>query len=235
MNIAIMQPYFFPYIGYFQLIAAAHQFVIYDDVQWIKGGWINRNRIQIRGVPHFITLPISSEGNLKPIFHRQLAASFPESATKLLSQLTDAYRPAPHYETVMNLVRRCLYLETRNAAELVINSIKEVCSYLGLTTLLVRSSELPKTEAQGVERVIEITKGLGGFTYINPIGGLELYQHPKFAEHGLNLRFLRSQEISYRQFRLPFITSLSIIDVLMFNSPEEVRILLRKFELIHEQ
>lgn len=235
MNIAIMQPYLFPYIGYFQLIAAVDRFVIYDDVQWIKGGWINRNRIQIRGQPHFITIPVSAEGNLKPINQRRLAASFPEAALKIMSQLLDAYRQAPYFKSVQDMVQRCLEFDTTNASELVVHSLQEVCQYLNLQPHFIRSSELPPTGRQGVERVIEITKGQGGRVYVNPIGGLDLYQSSQFAADGLELRFLRTLDVSYRQFRVPFIPSLSIIDVLMFNSPEQVQLLLRKFELIHEQ
>jgi hypothetical protein len=234
MNIAIMQPYFFPYIGYFQLIAAVDQFVVYDDVQWIKGGWINRNRIQIRGQPHFITIPVSAEGNLKPICERQLAPSFPDSAKKIISQLMDAYRQAPHFEPVRNLVSRCLAYETQNVSELVIHSLQEVCRFLGILTPFLRSSDLPRTELRGVERVIQIVRHCGGDVYTNPIGGQELYTSDRFAAGGLTLRFLKTQDISYRQFRVPFVPALSIVDVLMFNSPAEVQSLLRKFELVHE-
>lgn len=234
MNIAIMQPYFFPYIGYFQLIAAVDQFVIYDDVQWIKGGWINRNRIQIRGQPHFITIPVSAEGNLRPICERQLATSFQEAAKKIVSQLSDAYRPAPYFDPVRSLVSRCLAFETRNVSELVVHSLREVCEYIGVSTPFLRSSDLPRTDLRGVERVIQIVRHCGGDVYINPIGGQELYTGDRFATDGLTLRFLKTQDISYRQFRVPFVPSLSIVDVLMFNSPAEVQSLLRKFELVHE-
>ncbi|MFN9717409.1 MAG: WbqC family protein [Planctomycetota bacterium] len=232
LRVAIMQPYLFPYIGYFQLISAVDRFVLYDDVQWIKGGWINRNRIQIRGEPHYITVPISSDGHRKPIHQRQLAASYPLAVSKILAQLEDAYRRAPYYQNVRDLVSDCLNTEGRNVCELVIRSMKSICSFLDIQTPLIRSTSLPPISGCGVHRVVEVVRHLSGLTYINAIGGRELYAHEDFQRAGLRLQFLLTGDVQYPQLMGRFIPSLSIIDVLMFNSPQETRELLGKFELV---
>ena len=162
MNLAIMQPYMFPYIGYFQLIQAVDLFVIYDDAQWIQQGWINRNRILMQGKPQYISLPIE-KGNLHDkIKQRRFASGFGNAARKILAQIEQNYRKTPHFGVVMPIVQRCFSLKEDHVLPFVINSLKEFCYYMNIATPFLNSSELDITEdLRGQGRVIEINRKLG--------------------------------------------------------------------------
>jgi hypothetical protein len=223
MKLGIMQPYLFPYIGYFQLIASCDLFVIYDDVQYIKGGWINRNRILIKDKPHYITLPIRNDSLHLDINERYFTPDFEKQKTHVLRQIEDAYRKAPFFKNVYDLVRECFQLKDENVASFVTQTIKQCCQYLNITTPFVTSSSLAKDSTlQAEDRVIAINKVLGADVYVNPIGGLELYNRENFANNGIELRFIRTLDLQYPQFSAPFVPALSIIDVMIFNPKEKV-------------
>lgn len=234
MRLAIMQPYLFPYIGYFQLIAAVDAFVIHDDVQFIKGGWINRNRILLNGKPAYITLPVAKGESGLDINQRYFrpGEKFTQDKAALLRQIEGAYRMAPHFPETIELVRECFKCSATNVAAFVANLVGIVCEHLDIRTPLTRSSALDKDERlAGQDRVIAINKLLGASEYMNPSGGSRLYDKKYFSENGLTLKFVRPQEIAYPQFDAPFVPSLSIVDILMFNSLEAARHLLTKFDV----
>jgi len=226
MKLAIMQPYLFPYIGYFQL-------VIHDDVQWIKGGWINRNRILVNGEPRYITLPLSKGSSTASINEREFLATFDDEKQKVLRQIHGAYQKAPHFDAVNSLLSLCFASQERNLAAFVVNTLRECCAYLGLGTQFVLSSKLHKNSAlKGEDRVLNITSTMEATHYINPIGGTELYDKQRFLSQGVTLNFLRTRNVPYRQFANgEFVPFLSIIDVMMFNSKPELANLLNEYDL----
>jgi hypothetical protein len=229
-----MQPYFFPYIGYFQLMHAVDTFVIYDDVQFSKGGWIQRNRILINGADRWIALPLKSDSHLRNICQRRLADSFHQERTRLLRQIEMAYRRAPHFTATMELVEHCLMFSETDLSLFLLHCLLAIKQHLGITAQILLSSDLPVDRGlKGQERVIAICHTLSSTHYINAIGGLELYERDTFAKHKLQLLFIKSLPIVYEQFdRTAFIPNLSIIDVMMFNSVGQIAQMLNAYDLI---
>jgi hypothetical protein len=219
---AIMQPYFMPYIGYFQLIAAVGVFIAYDDIKYTKKGWINRNRILRNGQAAWISLPLKHDSDFLDIRDRELAADFkPE---KLLNQVAAAYRRAPHFAETFVLVERVVRHEDRNLFRFIEHSIERTCDHLGIATARRRSSDLAfDHRPRNQEGVLALCEAVGAVAYVNAIGGLELYSREDFRARGIELRFLRSRPLEYPQLGLPFVPSLSIIDVMMFNPIALVR------------
>jgi hypothetical protein len=233
MKLALMQPYLFPYIGYFQLISACDLFVLHDDVQYIKGGWINRNRILVNGQPKYIILPLRKDDFSKLINERHFTDGVSDEKALMLRQIEGAYRKAPFFRNTLELVDRCLACTDSNLAVFVTHTLAQCCQHLQIQTPIMVSSTIAKDAAPKAEdRVIHINKLLGADHYINPPGGIELYQRQKFAEHRITLSFLQPRQITYTQFGNPFVPSLSIIDVLMFNSAETTRGLLALYDLV---
>lgn len=233
MKIAIMQPYLFPYLGYFQLIKQVDCFVVYDDAQYKKGGWVNRNRILYKNEAYLFTFGVSKASYQLPINERYFSNKFNEDKSKFCRILIDAYSTAPFYHDVINLVGGILDTPEKNVARFNERSLKIICDYLDIKTPFLAASQLcgvnPESRAQ--KKVIEIVKAVGGKKYINPIGGLELYSKEIFKEHSLDLSFLRMKDINYKQVGESFLPSLSIIDVMMFNSKETVKHFLEEYEL----
>jgi len=234
MRVAIMQPYLFPYLGYFQLIRAVDIFVIHDDVQYIKGGWINRNRIISCNKTAWIRLSVRKDSFRSPISERTYVPFFDAEKVKMLRQIESSYRRAPFYKEVYALIQRILECDDKTVSLFNINQLKVICSYLEIQTPIVISSEINKDNTlRGQERVINIIKRLGASEYINPEGGRALYDAKTFMQNNVILWFLQSGHISYPQFGGTFIPSFSIIDVMMFNSPDMLNALLGKYELVY--
>ncbi|MDQ0155376.1 WbqC family protein [Robertmurraya andreesenii] len=233
MKVAIMQPYLFPYIGYFQLIKAVDLFVVHDDVQFIKGGWINRNRILVNGSPFLFTFSLKKASSSLNINQRYFSDAFVEEKKRLLRILKASYGKAPYYFEVTKLVEEILEINPEDdISKLITRSLTKVCEYLNISTPIVMSSKIEKkNHLKGEERVIEINKRLKASHYINPIGGLELYNEESFLRHGVRLSFIKSKPIVYPQGK-EFVPWLSIIDVLMFNSKENFNELLGSYDLI---
>lgn len=232
ITVGIMQPYFFPYVGYFQLLRACDVFVLLDDVQYIKGGWINRNRILLDGRPHWLTFPVEKA----PLHHRINERSYQasgESRAAVPNLLANAYRKAPHLGSAMELVDGVMASPDANVAAFNRNLIERVAERLGIATRILSSSEMETTPGlRGQERVIDICRRLEAGTYINSIGGTELYQHDAFAAAGITLKFLKARPEPYPQFGGEFVPFLSIIDVMMFNTPAGAAKLLDAYDLL---
>ena len=229
MRLAIMQPYFFPYIGYFQLINAVDNFVFYDDVNYIKNGWINRNRILINDKASYLTVSLNNASPNKLINEIEILDNRP----KLGKTIQMAYRKAPFFDNAWPVVKNCLDFDSKRISEIAIFSIKAVSEYLELKTEF-KISSLNYSETKGIdkaERLIEICKIENTSQYINLIGGKKLYAKEKFAANDIKLNFIKSHQIKYHQFGIEFVSGLSIIDLLMFNTPEEVRTNLEAYEL----
>lgn len=232
MKIGIMQPYFFPYIGYWQLINAVDRYIIYDDVNFIKGGWINRNRILMNGEGKLINLQLHNASPNKLINEVEVLGN-PICNKKLLKTLESCYKKAPHYADVFSVIESVITQDEKNLARYLEFAIKRVCEYLSIDTELIVSSTMKKNnELRGQDKVIEIYKILGADEYINAIGGQALYSQEDFEAQGISLKFLKTREINYKQYKNEFIPNLSIIDVMMFNLKDEIKRLLDKYELI---
>ena len=231
--IVIMQPYIFPYIGYFQLFEVCDIFVSYDDVQFMKGGWINRNRILYHGKPKHITFPVNKAPLNTAIDHYFFHENIGKEKKKILSTLHQAYLKAPFFQSVYPLLEDIVKVNENNVARFAENSLKRILDYLGISVEIRRSSHLSFDKSlKGQDRVIAIVKELGGDCYVNPIGGQDLYSPAEFAANNIDLRFLECKAELYKQFSNEFVTSLSIIDVLMFNSIEQIRLMLKQFKLV---
>lgn len=233
MKVAIMQPYFFPYIGYFQLINAVDKFVFYDDVNFIKGGWINRNRILLHGKDQYITIQCIKSSPHKKIIEVEVNTKSKEYLN-ILKTIKMAYKKAKYFEQVFPYIENVFEMNGANISVIAEKSILEVSKYLNIRTEFLKSSEI-FSQTKGLEktdRLIAICKKLKVDNYINPIGGKELYSKSIFLQHQINLFFLRSKNVQYTQFKNDFIPSLSILDVMMFNSPEQIKSMLNQYELI---
>ncbi len=229
MTIGIMQPYLFPYIGYFQAIKAADKYVIYDDVQYIKGGWINRNNILIGRQKTLFTISLKDASANKLINEIEISDDF----EKFLKTLSMAYSKAPYKDQVLALLRDICAHSDKNLARFTGNSLIKIAKYLGMDTEFIYSSDLRKdNNLRAQDKVLAICEELGADKYINAIGGQELYSKDDFRAHGITLNFIKSLPISYKQFNSEFVPGLSIIDVMMFNTPEEVNVLLNNYELV---
>ncbi|MBF0163896.1 MAG: WbqC family protein [Magnetococcales bacterium] len=217
-----MQPYFFPYIGYFQLIRAVDRFIVYDTIKYTKKGWINRNRILQHGAPVWFSLPLMAGSDDLAIDARRLASDFrPES---LLNRLHGNYRRAPCFEPVYTLAEGILRHPDPNLFAFLDHGLRRVCDYLGIQTAWVVSSSVPiDHDLKAQEKVIALCRAVGTDLYVNPIGGQSLYERAAFAGQGIELRFLQSELVEYRQFDAPFVPWLSILDVMMFNSVAQIQ------------
>ena len=219
MTIAIMQPYFMPYIGYWQLIGAVDAFVLYDNIKYTKKGWINRNRFLRNDVEAAFNLPLRKDSDFLDVAQRYLADSFDRE--NLLNQFREAYRKAPEFSSVMPLLEGIIRNPAANLFEYILASIRAICDFLGIKTPLLVSSTIDCDHSlKSAERVQAICKALGADTYLNPVGGMELYSKEDFARHGIDLKFLKALPLEYQQSGNPFVPWLSIIDLLMFNSKE---------------
>ena len=232
MKIGIMQPYFFPYLGYWQTLFAVDKYVIYDDVNYIKNGWINRNNILLNGNKFLITLPLDKASPFLPISQIKITPNTVQKQ-KLLKTIESAYKKAPYFEKIYPIVREVILDESLLISNALIKQFNRVCEYLNIKTELIVSSQLAKnTNLSGQEKVIHICKLLGGDQYINAIGGQELYSFEDFSKEGITLSFMKTNFTEYKQFKNEFVPGLSILDILMFNSPNDVLKMLNNFELI---
>jgi hypothetical protein len=232
MAVAIMQPYFFPYLGYFQMVHAVDDFVFYDDVMFIKKGWINRNRILIQEKEFLFTIPLEKQSQNKTIRESQVAwgAEFPR---KFISQLESAYQKAPQFERVMPMIRLLLSHKPASMADLAGKSIELVWQYLGLEKRFHYSSQIQNNQADGrAERLIHLTKSLGSSQYVNALNGQSLYEKTFFAAQGVELFFVKPVLQDYKQGKAKdFVSGLSILDVLMWNETDDVLQMLQHYTL----
>lgn len=224
MTAAIMQPYFFPYIGYFQLINSVDKFIVYDNIQFTKKGWINRNRILQNGKDEYITIPLKKDSDYLNIVQREWAETDVVEKQKLIRRIKESYRKAPQFSTVFPLIETAINFNDRNLFLYLFNSLTTICGYLDITTEFIVSSTLAIDHTlKSEEKVLALCKNIGATHYINPIGGLSLYSKEIFGQNNMELAFIKSNNIEYPQFKNDFVPWLSIIDVLMFNDKDKVK------------
>lgn len=231
-SIAIMQPYFLPYIGYFQLMTAVDKFVVFDDVNFINRGWINRNQLLLNGSAHTFTVPLRGASQNRLICEIELDDD-QGWREKLLRTIRQAYGRAPCYVQVSALLEGLINYPSIRLDEFLLNSLREVVRYLSLEVEIVSTSRIYENEhLKGQERILDICRQERTNIYINPIGGVDLYDRANFSERKLSLKFLRSRPVSYSQGKGEHVAWLSIMDVLMFNEPTAVRRLLTEMDLV---
>ena len=232
-RLAVMQPYVFPYLGYFQLIGAVDRFVVFDDVHFIKRGWIHRNALLSDGQALRFTIPLNRASQHKLINETELhPVEYAAWQRKFLKTLRQNYKSAPHFESGFALTEKVLSEPGPTIATLATASLRAVADYLQLSTSLVLSSALAyDRDTKGQEKILAIVQQQGASVYINPPGGAALYDSEAFAKKDVRLQFIQPHEISYPQFKKPFVPNLSIIDVMMFNDPPQIQQLLQQYDL----
>lgn len=233
MKIAVMQPYVFPYLGYYQLVNSVDKFIFFDDVSYIKKGWINKNNILVNNKVWLFTIPVKEASQNKLIHQIELSDYF-KWKDKFLKTLEMAYSKAPYYSATFDLILSVLNQSYQTIAELAQKSITEIAEYLELKIIFEKSSNIKyNTFAEsGQEKILDICKIQEATMYINPINGKALYNKEIFINNNIELCFIRMDELHYVQFsKEKFVPSLSIIDILMFNDKEVINQFLQKFTL----
>lgn len=229
-KIAIMQPYVYPYIGYFHLIEASDRFVFYDDVHYITRGWINRNRILLNGKDYLFTVPVSNASQNRLINETSVAID-DVWKDKFHKTLIHSYGKAPYFSQVVDVIMSVFSARYGSVSDLAIKSVLSVYEYLGMQINYTKSSECsPETKGMDkADRLIEISKRQGYKMCVNAAGGINLYSKDYFEAKGVELGFVKSDPIEYRQYTNDFVPWLSIIDVMMFNDVATIRALLAKY------
>lgn len=231
MNIAIMQPYFFPYIGYWQLMNYVDVFVIYDIGMFRPHGWINRNRIKNGQGEIYLTVPIHRTINCR-ICDMEIVSTT-DFRGKMLRTLQHSYGQAPHFRSCYDNISKSINYLTNDLTDYLYKNMLAVVDYLGISTKIVKASDLSIDYREGaVNRIVDICDYFGIHNYINPIGGISLYSKDDLKKFGVNINFIKSKDIRYAQGKGSFIENLSIIDVMMYNSIEQMHELLQRFEII---
>lgn len=231
-----MQPYFFPYIGYYSLIKHTDKWIVFDTVQYIQKGWVNRNRIIHPQKPEsiYITIPVKSHERSISIKDVQITQDV-DYKEKIMGQLTSSYKKrAPYYSDVMDLISQCLNLDTENLCDLNVYCLKETCKYLNIPfdfSIFSRMNlEIDDVNTPG-EWALNICKALNANEYINPPGGIDLFDNKKFEDNNIKLKFLRSNLKEYNQKKNVFIEGLSVIDIMMFNDVRAINGMLNDFKI----
>ncbi|MBZ0182681.1 MAG: WbqC family protein [Melioribacteraceae bacterium] len=232
MKIAIMQPYFLPYIGYFQLINAVDKFIILDDVNFIKKGWINRNRIVFEGQEIRFTIPLKKASQNKKICEIEISTDT-NWKEKLISTFNQKYGKADSYNKVFPLIKECILSIENNLSTFVTESLKKISNYLGISTEFINTSRNYNIDfLNGQEKIIEICKKENADHYLNLSGGRDLYKNEEFANNNIKLSFMKMNYFEYKRMNQKFVPSLSIVDVLMFNNISSIKDMLNRYTLL---
>lgn len=223
-----------PYIGYFQLVKMVDKFIFYDDVTFIKQGWINRNQILINNQAKMFSVPLANASSNVLIKDVLISENAYEKWKKsFLNSIFFSYKKAKNYNQVSSLIESILEEKPQTISDLAIKSIIKVAQYLELDTeFQISSDTYSNTQLSGQDRVLDICKNENALTYVNPVGGMELYSKNIFKAKNIDLFFIKANKSVYKQFSDEFIPFLSIIDVLMFNDVDEINQQLDDFCLI---
>lgn len=233
MDCAVMQPYLFPYLGYFQKMNMVDIFVVSDNVQYIKRGWINRNRILVNNKEYMITFPVVKDSS-KTEINKRYFVDDSHARKKILKTVHQNYQNAPHFKECYEILEMIIHYNNNNVLDYIMNSFELICAYIDIHTSILLESELEiPRDLNAEDTVIYICKILNADRYINAIGGIELYSAQKFRENDITLKFIKVKEsVRYNQLNNFFVPNLSIIDVMMFNSKKEITKLLSEYKLI---
>lgn len=234
-KIGIMQPYFLPYIGYFQLMDMVDEFVIYDNIEFSRASWIRRNRMLQNGKDVYFTLPIKKDSDFLDVDQRYLADNFDKEAGRLVRRIESNYSKAPFFKEFFPIVEKIIYYEERNLFDYILNSVVKIKEYLNIATPILTLSKFGKDiqRLRAQDKVISVCKALQATHYINSSGGTHLYDSESFQKENIELLFFRAKQFEYPQFDNDFIPFLSILDVCMFNSVAQVQEYLNHYEIIN--
>jgi hypothetical protein len=230
-----MQPYFMPYLGYFQLLNAVDAFVVYDNIQFTKKGWFHRNRLLVNGQDYLFTLPLKKDSDYLDVVERRLADDSDKEIDRVLRVIAQNYKKAPFFEQAFPVIESCFRYDDKNLFRFILNSLKVVCDYVGIDSskLVVSSTvDIDHENLKGQDKVLAICEAEGATRYVNAIGGQELYDRQTFTARGIDLKFIKMGPVEYPQFGNEFVPALSMIDVMMFNAPETIKEMLGNYELI---
>ncbi|RTR05328.1 WbqC family protein [Halomonas nitroreducens] len=229
MKVAVMQPYLFPYLGYYQLAKCVDTLVLYDDVNYIPRGYINRNYILYQGRKWRFTVPVMGASIHKKIY----TLSFSRNVSGVLQSIRHAYSKAPYFDAVFPMVEEVLEREDRDITDMCSSGIREVLDYLEIGTPLLRSSRMEYNKHPGrSQNLMEICSSLGACEYVNSPGGRLIYDKKEFSSCGYNLSFLEPREVHYNQGKNEFVPNLSMIDVLMWCSKDQAMALLDEYDIV---
>jgi hypothetical protein len=232
-----MQPYFFPYLGYFSLIKHSDKFILLDTVQFIRHGWIERNRILKQNEGWiYIQVPIIKEKGRETLIKDIRIDNKQNWQQKILAQIQHYKKIAPNYFKVINMLNELFDNEFNSIVSLNKASLEKICDYLKIDHYIQVFSEINlKIEEPNApdEWALNICNGIGGVDeYWNSPGGIIFFDRSKYIASGINLKFQKVNLVSYDQQKARFEPGLSIIDVMMFNSASEIQTMLNNYELI---
>ncbi|MFT6986924.1 MAG: hypothetical protein ACJAT7_002774 [Psychromonas sp.] len=228
MILAVMQPYLFPYLGYYQLAYHSDKFIFYDDVNFIKGGFINRNNILANGQKQLFTVPVEKASSFSKINELHFVAN----RKKILRSIEQNYRKAPNFEAVMPLISQIFSAKETQVARLCRDSVLAVFNYLAIELDYSFSSELDYDKsASAAEKLYAMCSLNNADKYCNMKNGEVLYKKEQFKAKNIELSFLEISNLSYPQGKHDFVSHLSIIDVLMWNAKDDVKKLLQKYNI----
>lgn len=227
-----MQPYFLPYIGYLQLIAAVDVFIIYDNIKYTKKGWINRNRMLLNGTDAVFSIPLKKDSDNLNVVNREISGDF--NREKLLNQFKGAYSSAPCFAQTFPLIEQIITNKEQNLFSFIHSSIINLCKHIDINTEIRISSHINiDHNLKSQEKVLALCDATQASAYYNAIGGMELYALNDFQNQGLDLKFIKSKPFVYPQLGNEFVPWLSIVDVLMFNPIDAVReFIFNHYELV---
>ena len=235
--IGIMQAYFLPYIGYFQLLDMVDEFVIYDNIEFSKASWIRRNRMLQNGTDAYFSLPIKKGSDFLDVDQRYLVDNYDIEAARLLRRIESNYSKAPYFNQFFPVVKEIVYCEERNLFDYILNSVKRIKDYLGISTPIRTLSKLGHDihQLKAQDKVFAACKVLQATHYVNSSGGTHLYDTESFQNENIKLLFYNAKKIEYPQFHNNFVPFLSILDVCMFNGISKVQKYLKHYEIINLQ
>lgn len=231
MKIGIMQPYFLAYIGYWQLLNLVDKYVLYDNIEFTKKGWINKNRLLCNGTDKLFSIPLKKASDYLDVKERFISDTYDRKL--FLKQIDTYYHRAPYFEEIYPLMKEIIMFEKDILFEYIEHSIRCICEYLDIKTEIIISSTLQyDNNLKGQDKVLAICQALNATEYYNSIGGTKLYDSEEFEKREISLKFLQADFIEYKQFQNEFVSNLSILDVLMFNSRDTVKGYLSRYSLI---
>ena len=215
MKLCVMQPYFLPYLGYWQLIKYTDKYIIFDDVNYIKKGYINRNKILPKAGLYEFTLPLDSASQNKKIYELRLLGNH----EKILKTIFQGYKASINFDSIYPVMEDIFNFKSLVLVDFIEHSIKKICQLLSIKIEILKSSEIFLDES-GVNKIIPLCKLYSANVYVNPIGGMHIYKKEDFLDKNIELRFIKSIPLEYKQLKMPFHPNLSILDFL-FNVPQK--------------
>jgi len=233
MTVGIMQPYLFPYIGYWQLLDAVDTFVVYDNIQFSKRGWFHRNNILMNGKKKLFSIPLKKDSDYLDVRDRVISDTIEKEISTILKQIESSYKKAPYFTAVFPMIKEIFQNDERNLFEYIYNSLTQISKYLDINTKIIISSTIDiNHDLKSQDKVLSFNKVLDATQYINTIGGIELYEYEEFKKENIELEFLESNIPEYKQYGDKFVPYLSIIDIMMFNSKGDIKKMLKNYKLI---